>query len=1172
MAFEKIDQEGIPSDASSRYYDVLYKGHRYPPKLVVSWANEFANGKVLERTTFSGGKDTPCFQLLEREGFAIVPKQNEISKMDQTAKIYEFKAGVADRNSINLQSPDGKYIYWNEAKFKNNEKGDFIFFVNRYQKFAIFATVALKGITAIFNSADNISRFNHENNSYDVEGEWKDFVRFDIIEKVKIPENWNWSRQLGQSETYDLWKPKIKEIENRIEKVEDLFKLFVDGEANDQLIEIRGLLETNIQSMEIDISNALDWDWIKMLMNSEEFVFQAGVDILNEIEAFKGDPVFFSTLQEKFVNETRGKKTGFVEFLNQYEKSSKEYQFILLSGKLIAHIDFRGAKKNEWNSYEDQRVLADSRVNQSIWFRSLLNFKEQGSHFERLPDGSVKNAFLYLKDPKNGSTMLSEKHRELVSKKIFNLPNYDPNSFVNNLISFFAPYKIEVVNEENRTAILSSILYHDSIKKIWESEKEEEPSIQGLITADSTGWQNDFVKALAGDEYDSAVIWWDKQPSGTTETIEALREKIKNDGFFDFYMSSGNSVNYKARVINFANAEDYVDMNWDLAYTIYGFQENFDDYSEERNGGVMKARIVYLIDQMEEINDPLSVKDFTFYKNFTVPTQNNCQPFVAIKTAHRVWFVCQGTTYNDAQGKKYLWAPLKDKRGSGKYYWDNLRKVKKGDYIFHYSDGLRGLSMAESAPFEAVNPMENTDWDSEGVQVNIERLFEFEEPIHYTTLRGKKDNFDNYLKEVQGPFDTKGEIKQGYLFDFNRESGSLVRQIYGNSFPEPFESFFKSDQDLTTAQSPKEILNHIHQYILGKGYYFKMEDIANFYLSLKTKPFVILAGISGTGKTQLVRKFAEAIGCKDTCDLIPVKPDWTDNSDLIGYLDLQQNFQPQKVLELIKKAHANLDKPYFLVLDEMNLARVEYYFSDFLSIIETREKNDNGQITTDPLLKKEELGNEHDRQKYGGISIPENLYVIGTVNMDETTHPFSRKVLDRANSIEMNQIDLAWQDNSVEREVLGGVFNDFLKTMYVNSKDLTSKDKGKLEKPIKLLQEINHILKQADLHFAYRVRDEIAFYLLNNVNNKLLNEEKAMDYQIMQKILPRIQGSSPRIEKIIKDLLILFSTGLKIDEKFTYEEVLEAFKKVESKYPLSTEKLLFMLKRFDDDGFTSFWQ
>lgn len=125
-------------------------------------------------------------------------------------------------------------------------------------------------------------------------------------------------------------------------------------------------------------------------------------------------------------------------------------------------------------------------------------------------------------------------------------------------------------------------------------------------------------------------------------------------------------------------------------------------------------------------------------------------------------------------------------------------------------------------------------------------------------------------------------------------------------------------------QFTRTTLAHIHEYISGQGFFYAKQDIANFFLALKTKPFVILSGISGSGKTQLVRQFAAALGYADHCTLIPVGADWTDSTDLLGYQDLQGNFRTRPLLDTILAAYAQPEAPFFAILDEMNLARVEY--------------------------------------------------------------------------------------------------------------------------------------------------------------------------------------------------------------------------------------------------------
>ena len=383
----------------------------------------------------------------------------------------------------------------------------------------------------------------------------------------------------------------------------------------------------------------------------------------------------------------------------------------------------------------------------------------------------------------------------------------------------------------------------------------------------------------------------------------------------------------------------------------------------------------------------------------------------------------------------------------------------------------------------------------------------------------------------------------------------------------------------------KNKIDQIKDYITAKGFTYKQGTIENFYLSLKTKSFVLLAGISGTGKTKLVQLFAEAIGCNgEQFNLISVRPDWSDTSDLLGYTDIKGDFQPGPLINTIKLANENLDKPYIVCLDEMNLARVEYYFSDFLSKMETKKYNET-RIVTEKLLSDINFSScDHKRDnelhKYEGLHISENIYIIGTVNMDETTHPFSKKVLDRANTIEFNQINLMDLpiNEAMNIEPLNEK-NEFLKTEYLNLIEVLPTKKNQIKKITKILRDINDILKSANFHVGYRIRDEINFYMLHANNYKLYsndqkeNQNKALDYQIKQKILPRIQGSSRELKNILIELFDYFAgTNFKVENRKISEQMIKYIENnPDIKYPLSADKIAHMIKRYEQDGFTAFW-
>lgn len=421
----------------------------------------------------------------------------------------------------------------------------------------------------------------------------------------------------------------------------------------------------------------------------------------------------------------------------------------------------------------------------------------------------------------------------------------------------------------------------------------------------------------------------------------------------------------------------------------------------------------------------------------------------------------------------------------------------------------------------------------------------------------------------------KGDVPKKLLeLELIEEAESALKDsiYYAESFslPDQKEKISTAKKKEMKIEDPKKVLKHVHDYITSLGFRYHFEEIVNFYLSLRAKPFVILAGISGTGKTQLPKKFAEALGFLDSQVFhIAVSPDWTDDSDLIGYTALDGKFISKSLTFAIQKALKEPTKPFFFILDEMNLARVEHYFSNFLSVIETRKRKGD-EILTDPLLKEEVFISK--TEKILPFGWPQNLFLIGTVNMDETTHAFSRKVLDRANSIEMNDIDLNWiKNDGQKRESLENIPYSFFSTKYISSVELTLQDKEMISEEMKFLQEVNQILRKADLHFAYRVRDEIAFYLILNKKYNLIDSDTAIDFQIMQKILPRIHGSSERVQIVLVELLNLLETKDFRSSSFEFSMLKDKLDMSNLQYERATKKILFMLERFDEDRFTSFW-
>ena len=372
-----------------------------------------------------------------------------------------------------------------------------------------------------------------------------------------------------------------------------------------------------------------------------------------------------------------------------------------------------------------------------------------------------------------------------------------------------------------------------------------------------------------------------------------------------------------------------------------------------------------------------------------------------------------------------------------------------------------------------------------------------------------------------------------------------------------------------------------------------------YITAIKSKPFILLAGISGTGKSRIVRELARA--CWDSSseeykaqkpgnfEMVQVKPNWHDSSELIGYVSRinGERYVVGPFLKFMVKALLNPDMPHFLCLDEMNLAPVEQYFAEYLSVIESRRVNEKGEVVTDPIIDYENtevyknlidqlfIGNESERQEYltekngKRLSLPANLIVVGTVNMDETTFSFSRKVLDRAMTIEMNDVDLYGGLNQ-RYESIGKLSNDDLVGTAVEGVGVYTLNQEVCDKTLNYLKAVNDALEGTPFKIAYRTRNEFLLYVVNNLpyNKDAENNELPQDYVIARaldeitsmKILSRIEGDDSKVSDV-------FLTNLS-------DIIEENLSNISSERPLEVSISLSKIKEMRNrlsSGYTSFW-
>lgn len=365
--------------------------------------------------------------------------------------------------------------------------------------------------------------------------------------------------------------------------------------------------------------------------------------------------------------------------------------------------------------------------------------------------------------------------------------------------------------------------------------------------------------------------------------------------------------------------------------------------------------------------------------------------------------------------------------------------------------------------------------------------------------------------------------------------------------------------------------------IAARGFHYEPWQIAAFVTAIRTKPFVILAGITGTGKSKLPSLIADAVGA--SCKITPVRSDWTDSGDVIGFTNIRDKFQPGALLRAARNAGEDREHMHFFVLDEMNIARVEHYAPELLSVIESREFNEQGEVQTRPLWSTPLSDDEQDWQNVG---LPSNFAVVGTVNMDESSHPFSRKVLDRAFTIELSSIRLADRRTSRATPAAGATWPLTVwspRAIQLDQLQATPAEDQRVNDVIATLVEFNRSLTPAQLQIGYRSRDEIVLFVLNaDEIRESFGDVDPLDLALHMKVLPRLIGGSVTLRSAMTQLIGLTTRGEVFRDDHEAQDVVDQWiaagrpeSLAGSRFPFTAARLSMMIERLTFDGATSFW-
>jgi energy-coupling factor transporter ATP-binding protein EcfA2 len=390
------------------------------------------------------------------------------------------------------------------------------------------------------------------------------------------------------------------------------------------------------------------------------------------------------------------------------------------------------------------------------------------------------------------------------------------------------------------------------------------------------------------------------------------------------------------------------------------------------------------------------------------------------------------------------------------------------------------------------------------------------------------------------------EVEQAYNAPIGLERASQVlaksKQESGGNFSyiTLSDTEYKAMIDLMGGKRMAEhdVLEHIKRSIAARGYYFDDETLYNYHICLKTRPLVILAGLSGTGKSKLSQLYAEALGHTTHYLRVAVRPNWNDDHYLLGYFDtITREYITEPAVDFVLGAGRDQDNLYFFCLDEMNLAHVEYYFSQFLSALE-EERSEERCIS---LLSKrtQALLRNGSGDIPAKLAIPTNLLFTGTINVDETTQPLSDKVIDRANTIEFFEVELDKIPTPRPLPDAITILTATWQSYQALQPDTTYRSQ---------IVEIGKLLNKMDMGLGYRVLREIEMYLANSKG--LLDPQVAFDLQVKQRILPRVRGTEA-IKEPLNDLLTFMKRNT---------------------LSRSEQRLDEMKRRLARDGYTSFWR